>query len=81
MEGLEIFREAFEAYSDNYVIMEDNEIIAPKSIVVCIREFVASIRNDWDTLSEPLAKALDQNSSFIEALLEQLDELFITEQL
>lgn len=27
------------------------------------------------------AKALDQNSSFIEALLEQLDELFITEQL
>ena len=41
---------------------EDNEIIAPESIVVCIREFVASIRNDWDTLSEPLAKALDQNS-------------------
>ena len=60
---------------------EDNEIIAPESIVVCIREFVASIRNDWDTLSEPLAKDLDQNSSFIEALLEQLDELFITEQL
>ena len=81
MEGLEIFREAFEAYSDNYVIIEDNEIIAPESIVVCIREFVASIRNDWDTLSEPLAKALDQNSSFIEALLEQLDELFTTEQL
>lgn len=79
MEGLEIFREAFEAYSDNYVIMEDNEIIAPESIVVC--KFVASIRNDWDTLSEPLAKALDQNSSFIEALLEQLDELFTTEQL
>ena len=59
----------------NVVIMEDNEIIA------CIRDFVTSIRNDWNTLSEPLAKALDQNSSFIEALLEQLDELFITEQL
>ena len=28
-----------------------------------------------------LQEALDQNSSFIEALLEQLDELFITEQL
>ena len=65
----------------NVVIMEDNEIIAPESIVACIRDFVASIRNDWNTLSEPLAKALDQNSSFIEALLEQLDELFITEQL
>ena len=65
----------------NVVIMEDNEIIAPESIVACIRDFVTSIRNDWNTLSEPLAKALDQNSSFIEALLEQLDELFITEQL
>ena len=65
----------------NVVIMEDNEIIAPESIVVCIREFVTSIRNDLDVLSEPLAKALDQNSSFIEALLEQLDGLFITEQL
>lgn len=60
----------------NVVIMEDNEIIAPESIVACIRDFVA-----WNTLSEPLAKALDQNPSFIEALLEQLDELFITEQL
>ena len=65
----------------NVVIMEDNEIIAPESIVVCIRDFVASIRNDWNTLSEPLAKALDQNSSFIEALLDQLNELFTTEQL
>jgi len=39
--------------------MEDNEIIAPESIVACIRDFVTSIRNDWNTLSEPLAKALD----------------------
>lgn len=65
----------------NVVIMEDNEIIAPESIVACIRDFVASIRNDWNTLSEALAKALDQNSSFIEALLDQLNELFTTEQL
>ena len=65
----------------NVVIMKDSEIVAPESIVVCIREFVASIRNDWNVLSEPLAKALDQDSAFIEALLERLDELFITEQL
>ena len=64
----------------NVVIMEDSEIIAPESIVSCIRDFVDSIRNDWNTLSDPLAKALDQNSSFIEALLEQLDELFTIEQ-
>lgn len=30
----------------NVVIMEDNEIIAPESIVACIRDFVTSIRND-----------------------------------
>lgn len=65
----------------NVVIMEDSEVVAPDAIVACIRDFVASIRNDWNTLSDPLAKALGQNSSFIEALLEQLDELFTTEQL
>ena len=65
----------------NVVIMEASEITAPEPIVACIKEFVSSIRTDWDKLSEPLARALDQNSSFIEALLEQLDELFTTEQL
>ena len=64
----------------NVVIMEDSEIIAPESIVSCIRDFVDSIRNDWNTLSDPLAKALDRNSSFIEALLQQLDELFTIER-
>ena len=65
----------------NVVIMEDSKISAPEPIVNCIKEFVASIRNDWNTLSETLAKALDQDASFIEALLEQLDGLFVTEQL
>ena len=64
----------------NVVIMEDSQITAPEPIVTCIKEFVASIRNDWDALSEPLAKALDQDPSFIEALLEQLDGLFAIEQ-
>ena len=32
-----------------------------------------------DVLSDPLAKALDQDPSFIEALLEQLDGLFVIE--
>ena len=64
----------------NVVIMEDSQITAPEPIVACIKEFVVSIRNDWDALSEPLAKALDQDPSFIEALLEQLDGLFAIEQ-
>lgn len=62
----------------NVIIMEDTQILAPASIVSCIKEFVSSIRNDWDTLSESLARALDQETSFVEALLEQLDVLFIT---
>lgn len=63
----------------NVVIMEDSQIAAPEPIVACIKEFVSSIRSDWDTLSEPLAKALDQDASFVDALLEQLDGLFVTE--
>ncbi len=59
--------------------MEDSQVPAPESIVSCIKEFVASIKNDWNILSEPLAKALDQDASFIEALLEQLDGLFVKE--
>lgn len=51
----------------NVVIMEDSQISAPEPIVDCIREFVASIRNEWNTLSEPLAKAPDQDASFIDA--------------
>ena len=60
--------------------MEDSQITAPEPIVACIKEFVVSIRNDWEALSEPLAKALDQDASFVEALLEQLDGLFISEK-
>ena len=64
----------------NVVIMENSQITAPEAIVTSIKEFVVSIRNEWDTLSEPLCRALDQDVPFIEALLEQLDGLFITEQ-
>ena len=63
----------------NVVILKDSQITAPEPIVACIKEFVVSIKNEWETLSEPLAKALDQDAPFIEALLEQLDGLFVTE--
>jgi hypothetical protein len=63
----------------NVVIMQDSQITAPEPIVDCIREFVASIRDEWDTLSEPLARVLDQDVQFVEALLEQLYGLFIAE--
>ena len=64
----------------NVVIMQDSQIAAPEPIVDCIREFVTSIMDDWDSLSEPLARALDQDVPFVEALLEQLNSLFITGQ-
>ena len=61
----------------NVVIMTDDNIEAPSAIVDCIRDFVASIRADWSTLSEPLSKSLDQDEAFVSRLLDQLDELFI----
>ena len=64
----------------NVVIMEEDQVVAPASIVSCVREFVASVRKDWEALSKPLSKALEQDIAFVEALLAQLDEMFIVEQ-
>ena len=60
--------------------MEQVQIKAPRTIVDCIEEFVASLRNEWDTLAVPLAQALEQDVAFVDDLLNQLNELFITEQ-
>jgi uncharacterized protein with ParB-like and HNH nuclease domain len=61
----------------NLVIMTENEIPAPSSIVECVKEFVVSIRSNWEELANPLAKSLDQNPEFVEALLEQLENIFV----
>jgi hypothetical protein len=61
----------------NVVIITEDEIPAPASIVKCMKEFVISIRNDWAELANPLAKSLDQNTEFVDALLEQLENLFV----
>ena len=63
----------------NVVIITDESISAPMAIVDCVKDFVSSIRADWDTLSNPLAKALDQDQEFVDALLEQLNNLFVPE--
>lgn len=60
-----------------YLLSPDEVISAPASIVGCIKDFVAAIRNDWEELASPLAKSLDQSEDFVEALLDQLNELFI----
>ena len=60
------------------VIMTEDNIEAPASIVACIREFVTSIRRPTGQLSlEPLSKSLGQDEAFVTRLLDQLDELFI----
>lgn len=63
----------------NVVIMPGNQVEAPHTIVSCINEFVTSIRNDWDEIAYPLAASLDQDVSFVKALVDQLAVLFITE--
>ena len=121
MEGLEKFKDAFEAFADNYVIIggtacsivmtgtavrpratHDIDMIVivekmtpdfaarfwqfvreagyrpePKAIVTSIREFVASIRNDWAILGPSLSNALGQDETFVETLVDTLDNLFI----
>src|SRR5574344_2298455 len=64
----------------NVVIITDESISAPMAIADCVKDFVSSIRADWDTLSNPLAKALDQDQECVDALLEQLNNLFVPEQ-
>jgi hypothetical protein len=64
----------------NVVILEDAEIVAPQSIVNCIKEFVSSIRENWATLADPLAKSIGQDTTFVSELLNQLNDIFIAEQ-
>lgn len=63
----------------NVVIMEDDNVEAPASIVACVHDFVSSIHSEWDKLASPLARSLDRDENFIEELLNQLEELFITQ--
>ena len=65
----------------NVVIMEESLVEAPESIVACVKDFVESIKNEWDAIADPLAKSLDRDISFVEALLDQLYDLFTTEKI
>lgn len=60
----------------NIVIMEDDMIEAPASIVTCVHDFVTSIRDNWEELSDSLAASLGQDKDFVAELLNQLDALF-----
>ncbi len=92
MVGLDKFKEAFAEFLENYVIIggtacdiamtvivEDNSVSAPSSVVQCVREFVAAIRSDYDNLAPALANALDAEPELVGQLLEQLKILFVEE--
>ncbi len=64
----------------NTYIIEDEEILAPASIVETVQNFVASIRSQWTELGDPLAKSLDQTPAFVNALLNQLENLYIIKE-
>lgn len=61
----------------NVVIIEDAMVEAPEAIVGCINEFVSSIRDNWDELSDSLAASIGQDKEFVSELLNQLNELFV----
>lgn len=61
------------------VIVEDDSVTAPASIVNCVHDFVEEIRHDIDNLKPALANALDAEPELVDQLLEQLDNLFVEE--
>lgn len=63
----------------NIVIMLDESVTAPSAVVACVHEFSASIRSEWSELGDALARSLEQTPGFVEALLIQMDNLFIVE--
>lgn len=64
----------------NTVIMPVGEnVTAPSSIVNCVKDFVTSIRQDWNSLATPLATALDSDVDFVGGLLDILNDLFVEE--
>ena len=63
----------------NAVIVEADSVLAPSSIVECIRNFVMSIREESDVLVPALAKALDGEPALVLQLLDQLENLFVAE--
>lgn len=62
----------------NVVITTEDNIEASQAVVNCIKDFVASIRGDWQTLASPLAKSLDNEEAFVDGLLNRLNDLFTT---
>lgn len=62
------------------VLVETFPVMAPQSIVDCVKEFVAAIRSEEEVVVPALAKALDSEDSVVVELLNQLEELFTSEQ-
>jgi hypothetical protein len=60
----------------NVAIMEDTAVEAPLSIATCVRDFVTSLRDDWDSIAEPLAKSLGEDQDLVMGLLDELEHLF-----
>ncbi len=60
----------------NLVVMPQNEIRAPRSVVDSVHAFVESLRQEWATLATPLANALEMDEGAVTALLDILDDLY-----
>lgn len=62
------------------VLIETYPVIAPQSVIDCVKEFVARIHREGETLIPALAKALDSEEAVVSELLNQLDKLFTSGQ-
>ena len=64
----------------NAVLIEEYPVNAPQSILECVRDFASAVRSESDNLIPALAKALDSEQEIVAGLLDQLENLFVSEQ-
>lgn len=78
--GRDIRKHRSDVLKNVFLIAEDS-VPAPESICDCAKEFVDSIRGDWDNLARPLATALGVSEKTVIELLDKLEKLFSPENL
>lgn len=64
----------------NVIITTEESVSVPRAISDCVRDFVSSIRDEYEILSVAMAQALDMDIALLSPLLDQLESLFTPEQ-
>ncbi|MCF0168761.1 MAG: hypothetical protein HUJ93_09015, partial [Bacteroidales bacterium] len=61
------------------LVIANEPVAAPQSIVLCVNEFVNALKNDWDNVAQSLSDAVGHPKEMVGQLLEMLNTLFVEE--